>query len=1086
MCIAIALWFSGNCNPAAAQQSSMIQITNNSGSGGGAFVRGVSNDGSRIVFESTNDYTGENTDHNNEIFVYDSTLRKIVQITKTGNQSTSGSDGGSTVNNTNCPGGCEPENFVPTNTVPAISGDGTRIAFVSSSGLLTDTGNPDGNMEIYLATLPVGSTVATFQRITETTGSKATGVFDNNRPTINYDGSVIAFASTRRYFNSGGAQIFTAQNEDNLAQLYVYQVASHSFAQVTYKRISEGTAGFEVKGQNGFPFLSGNGRILAFNSSFNFGGSNTDLNNEIYLYRIGDPTNQVTQVTNTTDYADVPTDGSINVLGASSKHLSDDGSWLVFESAGGVTPTKTGGKVRDVFLYNLNTGAFTQITTQNAGNRALSDYNYFPSLNGAGTFVTFSSKLNLPVVNDSAGNFNNSREVYRYEIAGSNLYLTTQTGISTSPSDQRLVIISPFISDDGRAVSFTNKGNLIATQFSANSEVFQALLRPVVRETGRQPVLANSASYSTTAIARGSSVSAFGLELANAAAASGEFDNYPFELNGVSVTIGDTLSGIAARISYVSPTQINFVFPEGISAADEISFIINNNGVISRGIVDVRDGAPGIFSAAYSGSGQALAQCSITASDGTETQYTSMPCPIGYDRALNSLILYGTGWRFGSDIRVRLTFDIGNGEQDTLEIPPGSAGKYVDPDGKEHLGVDQIIITLDDDLVNKVNVDTHVLLTSNSESVTSQDGITTSFSLFLEDLAVVNGASQENGAIARGSIAVASPQNDDDEDDTFTTETITASSFDPPLVLGGISVKVAGLPARILAVSPYQVKFVLPETLEPSGNVLVELTNGVKIFNTRVTVQDAAPGLFTVTDDGAGDAVAKCGQILASGSIVYTAPPCAVSNGSDLRTLVLSGTGWRFASGVKVSFGSTELTPSYAGAEPGLPGMDRIEIPLTSDLAEEIAGREREIVVNATINSQTANSQTGVTVAFKSSVEDTDSSQTSSAQSNSGQSNSAQSNSAQPNSAQSGAMTSGSTPSSSGRIIDLPSGAASSSSTRTEITTPEPESTESGSTPVESVPVSSTLPASTQADSSDRKERRSKPARAAKRSRKRD
>src|SRR5262245_45714030 len=88
---------------ALAQQTSIIPITNTTNSNG-AFVRGASNDGKRIVFESPNDYTGENKDGNNEIFVYDTDLRKIIQITKTGTQSSSGGTSGQTLSGRNCPG----------------------------------------------------------------------------------------------------------------------------------------------------------------------------------------------------------------------------------------------------------------------------------------------------------------------------------------------------------------------------------------------------------------------------------------------------------------------------------------------------------------------------------------------------------------------------------------------------------------------------------------------------------------------------------------------------------------------------------------------------------------------------------------------------------------------------------------------------------------------------------------------------------------------------------------------------------------------------------------------------------------------
>src|SRR5262245_47973516 len=568
---------------ASAQQTSIIPITNTSNSNG-AFVRGASNDGKRIVFESKNDYTGENKDGNNEIFVYDTDLRKIIQITRTGG--TGGSGGGVTLNgrspqNDKCPGGCEPTQFTATNAVPAISGDGTRIVFASSSGLLTGVANADGNGEIYLATLPRGATAATVERITETDGLKDS--FDNNTPTINYDGSVIAFVSTRRFFKSRGVLLFTAQNEDSNAQIYVCEVAARSFTQVTHKRIDEGIIDFDVKGFISNPFLSGDGRTLAFLSGYNFGGtaSNADLNGEVFIYKVGDPTNQVRQVTNTSETADVPSDGAVNVLSRFGKRLSDDGSLLVFESAGGAAPAKIGERIRDVFIYNTNTGAFTQVTTQDVGNRNLSDFNYFPSLNGAGTYVTFSSKLNLPVTNDSAGNFNNSREIFRYDIAASapsspKYFLVTQTRVSTTQPDQRLILFAPFVSDGGDLIAFSNNGDLIAEKFNTTPEVFQAALRPVIRQTGMSPSLANAASFDTTTIARGSIVAAYGSELANDVAGSGDIDNFPFEINGVRVTVGDSLSGIAARLIFISPNKVNFVMPEGLTADDEVAFIINN------------------------------------------------------------------------------------------------------------------------------------------------------------------------------------------------------------------------------------------------------------------------------------------------------------------------------------------------------------------------------------------------------------------------------------------------------------------------------------------------------------------------------
>lgn len=967
----VCLLFSGLSLSGFAQQISLIPITETTSSNG-AFVRGMSNDGKRILFESSNDYTGQNKDGNNEIFVYDVDSRTVIQITQTGAQTVSGStNGGAILQSNNCPGGCPGQGVSSINAVPAISGDGTRIVFASTSSLLTDQPNVDGNAEIYLATIPRGVKAATLQRITETDGTK--DAFDNNTPTINFDGSVIAFVSTRRFFRSRGVLLFSAQNTDNNAQILVYNVRQRRYTQATHKRIDEGIDLFDVKGFISNPFLSGDGQWLTFLSGYNFSASNArpnnaDLNGEIFLYKVGDPINQVTQVTDTTDTTEVPEDGAVNVLSRFGKHLSDDGSLLVFESAGGAAPVQEGAKIRDVFVYNRNTKSFTQITTQDVGKRDLSDFNYFPSVNGAGTFITFSSKLNLSVTNDTAGNFNNSREGYRYDVAAKQLSLFTQTELSQVEADQRQILFAPYCSDDGQRIAFSNNGNLIAPKLNSTPEAFQALLCPIVRESSNNVRLVNAASFDQTYIARGSLVIGYGADLPAVTASSNEYDNYPFELNGVSVTVGEALGGLAARMISIAPGQLNFVFPSGINPDkdNDIDFVVNNNGVLSRGKVRVYDASPGIFAVRADGKGQADGRCLDRSVDGKENEYTALPCRIGYDRTFNTLILYGTGWRFGGGVTVRLRFINKDKENDEIEIVPGYAGRYVDEDGDEHLGIDEIRIPLSKDLINIKEVETTILLDSNDEALESQEGVTTAFAGFEEDLRIINGATQAAGSIARGSIAWVLTDNDDEDDDeaepedTFTDKTIATPPSAPVFELDGVRVTVAGQPARILRIAPDEVRFIVPETIEAEDNVLVQVTTPKEVFNTRIAIANIAPGVFTVDDDGKGKVDGRCGLINKDGTITYSAPACDVSRGEEKRILVLQGTGWRFATGIVASFDNVELIPTYAGPEPGLPGVDRIEIPID----EEVAGREKDIVLKVSYDGTTADSQTGATIAF--------------------------------------------------------------------------------------------------------------------------
>jgi len=158
----------------------------------------------------------------------------------------------------------------------------------------------------------------------------------------------------------------------------------------------------------------------------------------------------------------------------------------------------------------------------------------------------------------------------------------------------------------------------------------------------------------------------------------------------------------------------------------------------------------------------------------------------------------------------------------------------------------------------------------------------------------------------------------------------------------------------------------VPETIEAAENVLVQVTTANEIFNTRVNIADVAPGVFTMDDDGKGDVDGRCGLVNQDGTIAYSTPPCDVSADGEKRILVLQGTGWRFATGIKAIFDNVELIPTYAGPEPGLPGVDRIEIPLD----EEVAGREKDIVLKVSYDGATFDSQTGATIAFNEISED--------------------------------------------------------------------------------------------------------------------
>src|SRR5262249_53019695 len=270
----------------------------------GTFVRSVSNDGKRIVFDSINDYNGDNADSNTEIWVYDVDSRSVIMITNTKDLPD--------------PADSTKVSLRVNNVTPVISGDGTKIVFVSNADL-GGTTNADGNYEIYLADLPRGSTTPKISRLTDTgpdfTNETVKEILSNYSPNINDNGSVVAFISTRRTLQMipDGPAKFEALKEgpnngdpDGNAEIFSLDVARRQYSQVTVSRDVDATKDFVVKGFNATPQLSGDGKTLAFISGFNYADKNADFNGEIFLYKVGDSADTFTQVTDTTGVAIVP------------------------------------------------------------------------------------------------------------------------------------------------------------------------------------------------------------------------------------------------------------------------------------------------------------------------------------------------------------------------------------------------------------------------------------------------------------------------------------------------------------------------------------------------------------------------------------------------------------------------------------------------------------------------------------------------------------------------------------------------------------------------------------------------------------
>ena len=171
---------------------------------------GTVNDNASVVsFVSTRNLTGSNADANPEVFVYIRAGGTITQVTNT----TTGTP------------------LAPIFSAnPSLSGSGAALAFVSNANISagSSSSNPDGNAEVYLATVNTTTGASTVTRQVTRTKTDSTGstvnIFSFGRR-ISRDGNFLAFESLADDPKADGS-IKTIHGT------FVYDVALDTFTQV--------------------------------------------------------------------------------------------------------------------------------------------------------------------------------------------------------------------------------------------------------------------------------------------------------------------------------------------------------------------------------------------------------------------------------------------------------------------------------------------------------------------------------------------------------------------------------------------------------------------------------------------------------------------------------------------------------------------------------------------------------------------------------------------------------------------------------------------------------------------------------------
>ncbi len=233
--------------------------------------------------------------------------------------------------------------------------------------------------------------------------------------------------------------------------------------------------------------------------------------------------------------------------------------------------------------------------------------------------------------------------------------------------------------------------------FLYESDAKQSFATSGLIGTGRGRVVnatsVSAASYAPGSVATEGIVSVFGEDF-GAKAEGATTTPLPKELGETRVYVTDAnLVERAAPLFFVSPTQINYLIPEGTVAGSAKVVIAHKGAVISTGTVQVTEMAPAFFTANADGKGAPAAYAirvkadnsqvseAVAEFDSVQRRFVPSPINLGAPEEQIFLVLFGTGIRYYSSM---------NNVKATIAGVEAEV-HYAGPQG-QYVGLDQVNI----------------------------------------------------------------------------------------------------------------------------------------------------------------------------------------------------------------------------------------------------------------------------------------------------------------------------------------------------------------------------------------------------------
>jgi uncharacterized protein (TIGR03437 family) len=219
----------------------------------------------------------------------------------------------------------------------------------------------------------------------------------------------------------------------------------------------------------------------------------------------------------------------------------------------------------------------------------------------------------------------------------------------------------------------------------------------------------SAASYAPQFLASEMIASGFGTDLAGSTVFAQEFPSPTTLALRRVVVLDSTGAEKAAKLLFVSPTQFNYVMPEGVADGSAAIKLVDENGNLIRvGLVEIKKVVPGIFTANATGDGAPMAVVVRVQPDGTqavelvarfdetERRFVPLQIDMGPETEFLVLSIFGTGWRQQAAREVKVSAHTVNS---SVECPLEYVGKQPTLEG-----IDQINARLPRTLIGKGEV----------------------------------------------------------------------------------------------------------------------------------------------------------------------------------------------------------------------------------------------------------------------------------------------------------------------------------------------------------------------------------------------